>query len=96
MLKKLSWSFGILFIVLILFIAGGYYYLILMPQPAVEGELKVEGFQKDVRVLRDQWGVPHIYAQNEHDLFMAQGFIQAQDRLWQMETNRRIGSGRLS
>ena len=42
------------------------------------------------------WGVPHIYADNEHDLFMAQGFVQAQDRLWQMEANRRLAAGRLS
>jgi penicillin amidase len=49
-----------------------------------------------VEVVRDRWGIPHIYAQNEHDLFFAQGFVHAQDRLWQMEMNRRASSGRLS
>ena len=49
-----------------------------------------------VRVVRDRWGVPHIYAQNEHDLFFAQGFVQAQDRLFQMDLWRRSVQGRLS
>ena len=47
-------------------------------------------------MVRDDWGVPHIYASNSHDLFVAQGYVHAQDRFWQMECWRRIGSGRLS
>ena len=47
-------------------------------------------------MLRDKWGVPHIYAGSNRDLFFAQGYVHAQDRLWQMELQRRIGSGRLS
>jgi penicillin amidase len=47
-------------------------------------------------VLRDRWGVPHIFARNEHDLFFAQGYVTAQDRLWQMDLQRRTASGRLS
>jgi penicillin G amidase len=62
----------------------------------IEGTLDIPGLQKSVEVQRDQWGVPHIFAQNNHDLFMAQGFVHAQDRLWQMELNRRLASGRLS
>jgi penicillin amidase len=49
-----------------------------------------------VRVLRDRWGVAHIYAQNQHDLFFAQGVVAAQDRLFQMEMWKRAGQGRLS
>jgi penicillin G amidase len=49
-----------------------------------------------VRIVRDTWGVPHIYAQNEADLFFAQGFVQAQDRLFQMDLWRRSAQGRLS
>ncbi len=49
-----------------------------------------------VEILRDSWGVPHIYARNAHDLFYAQGFVHAQDRLFQMDIFRRIGSGRIS
>ena len=96
MLKKLIWLFGILILVVVLISAGGYYYTIRLPLPLTEGKLKLKGLQAKVKVLRDLWGVPHIYAANEHDLFMAQGFVQAQDRLWQMETNRRVAAGRLS
>lgn len=49
-----------------------------------------------VEVLRDRWGVPHIYAANEHDLFLAQGYLHARERLWQMEVQRRLALGRLS
>ena len=62
----------------------------------LDGELKVAGLQRDVRVLRDRWGVPHIYASSTDDLFFAQGFVAAQDRLWQMEMWRRAAEGRLS
>src|SRR5205809_4714947 len=60
------------------------------------GNLKVEGLQQPVTVLRDKWGVPHIYARNQHDLFFAQGFVAAQDRLFQMELWKRAGQGRLA
>src|SRR4030095_10303230 len=49
-----------------------------------------------VEVRRDRWGVPHIYARTVHDLFLAQGFVAAQDRLWQIDMWRRIGEGRLA
>ncbi|NOX61741.1 MAG: penicillin acylase family protein [Chloroflexi bacterium] len=64
--------------------------------PQVDGQLQLAGLQDEVTVIRDKRGVPHIYASNAHDLFMAQGFIHAQDRFWQMEFWRRIGMGRLS
>ncbi len=47
-------------------------------------------------MLRDRWGVPHIFAQNQHDLFFAQGYVTAQDRLFQMELWKRSGQGRLA
>jgi penicillin G amidase len=62
----------------------------------IQGKLKVPGLQKPVRVVRDRWGVAHIYAQNQHDLFFAQGFVAAQDRLFQMELWKRSGQGRLA
>ena len=62
----------------------------------IRGTLKVPGLQQPVRVQRDRWGVAHIYAQNEHDLFFAQGFVVAQDRLFQMELWKRSGQGRLA
>jgi len=62
----------------------------------IHGTLKAPGLQLAVRVQRDHWGVAHIYAQNEHDLFFAQGFVVAQDRLFQMELWKRSGQGRLA
>jgi penicillin amidase len=62
----------------------------------IRGTLNVHGLQRSVRVQRDRWGVAHIYAQNEHDLFFAQGFVVAQDRLFQMELWKRSGQGRLA
>src|SRR5712692_2793486 len=62
----------------------------------ISGKLKASGLQHPVDVLRDRWGVAHIYAQNQHDLFFAQGFVAAQDRLFQMELWKRAGQGRLA
>ncbi|MGD2120996.1 MAG: penicillin acylase family protein [Gemmatimonadota bacterium] len=62
----------------------------------IDGELRLPGLRGEVEVLRDPWGVPHIFAGNLDDLFFAQGFVQAQDRLWQMEMYRRTGEGRLA
>jgi penicillin amidase len=61
-----------------------------------DGTLALPGLKEPVEIVRDEWGVPHIYAQNLDDLFMAQGFVVAQDRLWQMELARRLAMGRLS
>src|SRR5262249_4151821 len=60
------------------------------------GKIELEGLIKPVQVLRDPWGVPHIFAQTTDDLFFAQGFVAAQDRLWQMEIWRRTGEGKLA
>ena len=62
----------------------------------VDGTLAVGGLKATVEVLRDQWGVPHIYAQSTEDLYFAQGYVMAQDRLWQMEMWRRAAEGRLA
>ncbi|MDH4209422.1 MAG: penicillin acylase family protein, partial [Anaerolineae bacterium] len=64
--------------------------------PTINGTVKVPGLHSTVEVYRDKWGVPHIYADNAEDLFFAQGYVTAQDRLWHMEFNRRVGSGTLS
>ena len=64
--------------------------------PQVTGTIEVAGLTAPVRIVRDTWGVPHIYAQSAGDLFFAQGFVQAQDRLFQMDLWRRSAQGRLS
>jgi penicillin amidase len=62
----------------------------------VSGTLAIDGLAAPVRIVRDTWGVPHIYAQNVNDLFVAQGVVQAQDRLFQLDLWRRSAQGRLS
>lgn len=71
-------------------------YVVRRSFPNVDGTLAVPGLQAPVTVYRNMSGVPQIYASNEHDLFMAQGFIHAQDRFWQMDFWRHVGSGTLS
>jgi penicillin amidase len=65
-------------------------------RPVTAGTLKLPGLRARLEIIRDRWGVPHIYAANHHDLFMAQGFVHAQERMWQMEMNRRMGNGHLA
>lgn len=60
----------------------------------IEGEIELAGLREEVEVLRDRWGVPHIYARNVDDLFFAQGYVAAQDRLWQLDMWRRWLEGR--
>lgn len=62
----------------------------------ITGNVSLTGLRERVEIVRDKFGVPHIYAQNIDDLFFAQGFVQAQDRLWQMEMYRRTFEGTLS
>lgn len=59
----------------------------------LDGAIRVAGLAAPVDVLRDQWGVPHIFAKNQHDLFFAQGFVAAQDRLFQIDMWRRVAAG---
>jgi penicillin G amidase len=62
----------------------------------LDGDITVKGLRAPVHVTRDTWGVPHIAAASEEDLFLAQGYVAAQDRLWQMEMWRRTAEGRLA
>jgi penicillin amidase len=64
--------------------------------PRTDGTIELPGLGSDVQIRRDRWGVPHIVAGNIHDLFFAQAWVHCQDRLWQMELNRRTGQGRLA
>jgi penicillin amidase len=66
------------------------------PLPRTAGKLTLTGLHAQVEVRRDRWGVPHIYADANADLFAALGYVHAQDRLWQLELNRRTGHGRLA
>lgn len=70
---------------------------LLLSQPGLQQEQRyAAGLKDSVEVIRDRWGVPHIYAKNAGDLFFAQGYIVAQDRLFQIDLWRRIGTGKLA
>src|SRR5574340_468671 len=84
----------LLCVIIILAGVGIYYTQKTLPQ--VSGSLSVAGLQGNVTVARDKWGVPHITAQNLHDVFYAQGYVTAQDRLFQMEFNRAVAQGTLA
>ena len=64
--------------------------------PLVDGTLRLPGLHDPVDIVRDHLGVPHIYAQNTGDMLFAQGFVHAQDRLWQLDFQRRLVAGRLA
>src|SRR2546426_12405658 len=77
-------------------VGGAYYLSVRRPLPRKKGHLVFSGIHEPVEIIFDRYGVPHMYAANEDDLYFAQGYVHAQERLWQMEFNRRLGSGRLS
>ena len=79
-----------------LVIGAGAYYATRQPFPETDGSLTVPGLQDEVHILRDQYGIPHIYAQNQHDLFVAQGYVTAQDRFGKWNSGAISGKGRLS
>ena len=70
--------------------------LVYRPLATIDGEFRLLGLDQRAEVLRDTYGVPHVYAQTAHDLFYLQGYVTAQDRLFQMDLYRRAGEGRLA
>ncbi|MCW2987382.1 MAG: peptidase penicillin amidase [Solirubrobacterales bacterium] len=76
--------------------AAAWHWLARRPLPKQRGTIAVEGLEGRVRVRRDRWGVPHVEADAGRDLYFAQGFVHAQDRLWQMDFYRRAVEGRIS
>jgi len=95
-LKKVGLGIAVL---LIIAAAGGFAYIRHLATrgiPDYDGKLQLSGLSAEVMVYRDQYAVPHIYAQNEQDLYMAVGYCMAQDRLFQMDLIRRVTMGRLA
>lgn len=94
---------GALILVVLLAGGGGFYFKSYLPNtvapksfPQIDGEIQLEGLDGPVDIYRDSVGIPHIYATTQHDLFFAQGYIHAQDRFWQMDFWRHVGSGRIA
>ncbi|MEM7025955.1 MAG: penicillin acylase family protein, partial [Pseudomonadota bacterium] len=76
-------------------LAGGYMWL-RQSLPVVDGTIEVAGLDAPVEIVRGEYAVPHIRATSLRDAVFAQGFVHAQDRLWQMDFRRRLGAGRLA
>lgn len=88
-----------LLVLTVLILLAGYFLLINIRKGAIPDynkDVQIKGLTGEVSVLRDSHGIPHIYAENETDLYRAVGFTMAQDRLWQMDLLRRVTQGRLS
>ena len=95
-LGKVALLAGVVLLALALEAAGLAVWTVHRGFPTYEGTLPIAGLAKPVTVYRDAFGVPHLYAESEEDLFKAEGYVHAQDRFWEMDFRRHISSGRLS
>ena len=94
-MKWLGWS-ALTLLGLAVAVAAGLFIWLRGSLPAIDGQRTLTGLAAPVEVVRDAHGIPHIVAGSEEDALFALGFVHAQDRMWQMEMNRRIGAGHLS
>ncbi|MCY4221973.1 MAG: penicillin acylase family protein, partial [Thiotrichales bacterium] len=96
MKRRKWWVWGMLAVLGLSAAVGGAFAWLRGSLPQIDGERTLTGLVAPVEVVRDVNGIPHITATNEEDALFALGFVHAQDRMWQMEMNRRIGAGRLA
>ncbi|UAA39453.1 penicillin acylase family protein [Paraneptunicella aestuarii] len=89
--RLLIWIF-----VPIILVCGIGYGFLLQSLPQTEGTIYLKGLGAPVQIVRDEHAIPHISAESDNDAFFALGYLHAQDRLWQMNYNRRLAQGRLS
>ncbi|MFJ6863771.1 penicillin acylase family protein [Streptomyces termitum] len=95
-LRVTAWCLTVLLVAVVCATGLAATWMVRASYPQVAGELSVAGLHGRVTVARDASGVPQIYADDPHDLFLAQGFVHAQDRFWEMDVRRHITSGRLA
>jgi len=98
-MKKLKVALIALLVLVVTVSAGGLIMVRSISQgalPVYSGELEITGLNSEVTVYRDERGMPHIIALDEHDLYFTTGYVMAQERLWQMDLIRRATTGRLS
>ena len=95
MRRLLRFAFTVI-IVPILIGAVVAYVLLRRSLPVIDGQVTVAGLTAPIEIIRDGDAVPHVFAANKKDALFGLGYVHAQDRLWQMEFQRRIGHGRLS
>ena len=91
-LRLLFWTFTVILVAA----CAAAWWFIYRPLPQLDGSISLPGLQKEVTVERDNWGVPHIRASSLEDAVEAQGYVMAQDRLWQLDLLRRASRGQLS
>ncbi len=94
-MKIIKRIFVTLLIIVVVFAMSSYFWL-RSTSPVYSGNIVVSGLNNEVEIIFDDFGVPHIYAKNAHDAYLALGYSHAQERLFQMEMIRRVTSGRLS
>jgi penicillin amidase len=95
LLRLLRYAAGFLILITSLGILTGW-WMVRRSLPQLEGTASLPGLQAEVTVERDQFGVPTITASSIEDLLVAQGYVMAQDRLWQMDILRRVAAGELA
>ncbi len=95
-MKKFFKISGIILILLLVLIFFGIRHFKKSGVPDYNTQVNIPGLLDEVEVYRDSLGVPHIYASNKHDLYLVTGYLEAQDRMWQMDLIRRVTQGRLS
>ena len=95
-LRRFLGIIAIICLTVIFFAAAWFYVMARHALPQLDGKIYAQGLSGEVQVIRDARGVPHIIAHNTKDLFFAQGYVTAQDRLWHMDFSRRLVSGTLS
>lgn len=93
--KLMAWLAALLLLVPVA-TAGYLTWTVRRSFPVVDGRVTVAGLAGQAEVIRDSWGVPQIYADNPRDLFLAQGYVHAQDRFWEMDIQRHVTAGRLA
>ncbi len=93
---KVVTAIGVVLVLMLIVAAALSVWAVRRSFPQTGGELTVPGLTSEVQVLRDDYGIPQIYADNPSDLFFAQGYVQAQDRFFEMDFRRHVTAGRLS
>ncbi len=91
-MKKMLSVLGIFFLILVISGLGFIFWM----TPAYTGEVQISGLEEQVEIYFDEFGIPHIYAQNKMDAYKALGYVNAKERLFQLEMMRRAGSGTLA
>ncbi len=94
--RKFIFYFLLILVVGVISIGGGGWLYLSNLLPDIEGSVVTSGVDNNTQIIRDKWGVPHITAENAKDAYFALGFAQAQDRLFQMELQRRVARGELA